>query len=264
MTGALDYQAAALFGFIFAEQIGLPLPAVPALLAAGALVGMGRLHWALAVGATLVASLVADFIWYELGRRRGAGVLSLLCRIALEPESCVRRTRNLFTRHGTKSLLVAKFVPGLNTVAPPLAGVVGVTPLRFGVYTAGGALLWAAVWGGLGYLMSDAIAAIGAHAAQLGTALGVVIGAGLIAYAAMKYVQRWRFLRRHRMARIEPEALKQAQDAGHPPAIVDLRSAFEVEGFPYTIPGAVRISPETLERDAGALVGVGDVVLYCT
>jgi membrane protein DedA with SNARE-associated domain len=264
VTLLLEYQVVALFGFIFAEQIGLPLPAVPALLAAGALVGMGRLSWALAVGATLAASLLADFIWYELGRRRGAGVLSLLCRIALEPASCVRRTRNLFTRYGAHSLLVAKFVPGLNTVAPPLAGVVGVSRLRFTVYTTGGALLWAVVWGGLGFLMSDAIAEIGTHAAQLGTALGVVIGAGLIVYAGVKYAQRWRFLRRHRMARIEPEALKQALEAGHAMTIVDLRSAFEVEGFPYTIPGAVRIAPETLERDAVTLVGAGAVVLYCT
>ena len=260
----VEYQAFALFGFIFAEQIGLPLPATPALLTAGALVGMGRLHWAVAVGATLTASLLADFIWYELGRRRGAGVLSLLCRIAFEPESCVRKTRNLFTRYGAHSLLVAKFVPGLNTVAPPLAGIVGVSRLRFAVYSVGGAALWAVVWGGLGYLMSDAIAEIGGYAAHLGTTLGVVIGFGLIFYAGVKYAQRWQFRRRHRMARIEPETLKQALDAGHAMTIVDLRSALEVEGFPYTIPGAVRIAPETLERDAVLLVGAGDVVLYCT
>ncbi|PYN98186.1 MAG: sulfurtransferase [Candidatus Rokuibacteriota bacterium] len=257
-------QAAALFGFIFAEQIGLPLPATPALLTAGALVGMGQLHWMLALGATLSASLLADFIWYELGRRRGAGVLSLLCRIAFEPESCVRKTRNLFTQYGANSLLVAKFVPGLNTVAPPLAGIVGVSRLRFGVYTAGGGLLWAGAWGGLGYLMSDMLAEIGAYAAHLGTTLGVLIGLGLIVYAGLKYAQRWRFLRRHRMARIEPETLKQAMEAGHAMTIVDLRSAIEVAGFPYTIPGAIRIAPEALERDAVVLIGAGDVVLYCT
>src|SRR5882724_11163338 len=107
-----------------AEQIGLPLPAMPALLAVGALAAHGRISIPLVLGAISAAALATDFAWYELGRRRGARVLARLCRLSLEPDSCLRRAENIFGRHGARSMLVAKFVPGLTTVLPPLAGYV--------------------------------------------------------------------------------------------------------------------------------------------
>src|SRR5213083_2881098 len=109
------------FGWVLAEQIGLPLPAVPFLLAGGALAGNGRLSLALVLAAAALASLVSDSIWYWIGRVGGGRVLRWLCRIFLEPDSCVRRTQDAFGRYGARSLLFAKFVPGFNTAAPPLA-----------------------------------------------------------------------------------------------------------------------------------------------
>ena len=119
------YKYAVLFGFVFAEQMGLPVPALPVLLASGALARTGQLHLGIALGLAVAASILSDVLWYELGRRRGIKVLNLLCRISLEPDSCVRRTEVLFSRHGAKSLVVAKFFPGYNTAAPPLAGIFG-------------------------------------------------------------------------------------------------------------------------------------------
>src|SRR5437867_1067963 len=120
----VQYGYVVVFGWVFAEQIGLPLPAVPVLLAAGAVAGNGRLSVALVLVLAAVASLVSDTIWYWIGRVRGGRVLGWLCRISLEPDSCVRRTQRLFSARGARSLLIAKFVPGFSTAAPPLAGIV--------------------------------------------------------------------------------------------------------------------------------------------
>jgi membrane protein DedA with SNARE-associated domain len=132
------HSEALIFFYVFADQLGIPLPAVPALLAMGALAAVGKINFGVAVLLSFVASLLADIIWYMLGRARGNDVLRLLCKISLEPDSCVRRTEDVFLRYGVRSLIVAKFVPGLSTVAPPLAGMVGVSVPRFVVYSAPG------------------------------------------------------------------------------------------------------------------------------
>ncbi len=121
----LGYGYLLLFVVVLAEQIGLPIPAAPVLLGVGALAGNGRMHLVIALAVAVAASLPPDLIWYELGRRRGSRVLGVLCRVSLEPDSCVRRTQNMFVRRGRRTLLVAKFLPGLSTIAPPLAGIVG-------------------------------------------------------------------------------------------------------------------------------------------
>src|SRR5436853_957572 len=142
------------FGWVLAEQIGLPLPAVPFLLAAGALAGDGRLSLALVLAAAGLASLVSDSVWYWIGRVGGGRVLRWLCRISLEPDSCVRRTEDAFGRYGSRSLLIAKFVPGLNTAAPPLAGIARMRFPRFALLTGLGGAIWAGVFIGLGWLFS--------------------------------------------------------------------------------------------------------------
>ena len=141
-----------LFIWVFAEQLGLPVPSIPALLAMGALAGRGEFSYALTLAVGVLAALSSDFIWFELGRHRGHTILSHLCRISLEPDSCVRRTENVFIRYGARSLLVSKFVPGLGTVAAPLAGMFGVRVSRFVLWDASGDLLWAGTFSGLGYL----------------------------------------------------------------------------------------------------------------
>lgn len=153
----MEYGYFVLYAFVLAEQVGLPIPAVPVLLAVGELAGAGRMSLALALVVALFASLVPDMVWYELGRRRGGRVLRLLCRISLEPDSCVRQTQRVFVKSGRFALLIAKFFPGLSTIAPPLAGIVGVRRQQFIMLDSGGALLWAGSWVGVGYLFSDAL-----------------------------------------------------------------------------------------------------------
>ena len=261
----LQYGYIVLFAVVLAEQIGLPIPAVPVLLGVGALIGAGRMSPALALVAALLASLPPDIVWYELGRRRGSRVLGFLCRISLEPDSCVRRTENLFMQRGRKALVIAKFVPGLSTVAPPLAGMVGIARWQFILLDIVGAIVWAGTWIGLGYVFADALELIASHADRLGNSLGVIVGAALVSYVGIKFIQRRRFLHSLRIARITPEELKRRLDAGDTElAIVDTRSALDVTAAPYAIPGALWIAAEEIERRHGEVPRDREIVLYCS
>lgn len=253
-----------LFVWVFAEQIGLPLPAVPLLLAAGALAGAGQMNFALALGLALVAALASDTIWYEIGRRRGASVLNFLCRISLEPDSCVRRTEGIFARHGARSLLVAKFIPGLNTAAPPLAGVFQMRLSRFLFFDVLGSLLWAGSFLLLGYAFSDQFERVAQRALDLGSWLLVLLVGGLAAYIGWKYIQRQRFLHSLRVARISPDELKQKIDGGEEVLIVDLRHSVDFEAEPAVIPGAVHLDMEDLDAAHDAIPRDRDIILYCT
>ena len=261
----VQYGYVVLFAFVLAEQIGLPIPAVPALLGVGALTGAGRMSLALAFAAVLAASLPPDLVWYELGRRRGGRVLGCLCKISLEPDSCVRRTEDLFTRSGRKALLIAKFFPGLSTVAPPLAGMVGVGRGKFIVLDSLGAIIWSGAWMGVGYVFSDALEPVAARAAHLGNYALLVAGAALASYIAFKFIQRQRFLRSLRIARITPDELKRRLDAGDGSLVViDTRSALEVDTAPYAIRGATWIAAEEIDQRHLEVPRDREIVLYCT
>jgi len=246
-----------------AEQIGLPLPAVPALLAVGALAAQGRISIPLVLGAISVAALATDLAWYELGRRRGARVLARLCQLSLEPDSCLRRAESIFARHGVRALLAAKFVPGLTTVMPPLAGVFAVARGRFVLYDLAGVLLWAGTWLALGYFFSDAIVLIAARASALGRMFGLVLATGLAGYILVKYGRRHLFLRKLWTARVSPEALKRRLDAGEDVTIIDLRTPFEVTATPFAIPGSRWLAADAIDEHAAELLRSRDVVLYC-
>src|SRR2546426_9792704 len=202
-----------LLGWVFAEQVGLPIPSMPLLLAAGALAGTGHLSFFASLFYVIFAAVTADSIWYQLGRRKGIRILQLLCKISLEPDSCVRRTEGVFSKQGARSLLLAKFLPGLSTVAPPLAGIFHMRPRRFLLFDAMGSLLWAGSFLGLGYLFSGEIERLAEHLAALGGwLLALVLGAFAI-YIAYKFFSRQRFLRELRIARITVDELKQKIDA---------------------------------------------------
>lgn len=260
----LRHGYAVLFVWVLAEQVGLPLPAVPILLTAGSLAGAGRLSLGDAIALAVVASLVADILWYEMGRRRGARVLTFLCRLSFEPDSCVRRTEEVFARHGAQSLLAAKFVAGLNTAAPPLAGIFRMRFSSFLFYDGLGALLWAASFVGLGWLFSDQLELLASQALRLGRWLLVLLLGSLASYLAIKYLHRRRFLRELRIARITPEELQQKLAAGEPIVVVDLRHSLDFEADPATIPGALHLDPENFSALHDTVPRDRDVVLYCT
>jgi membrane protein DedA with SNARE-associated domain len=253
-----------IFLYVLADQLGVPLPAVPALLVVGALAAVGKVNGVLAVVLGVLASLLADLVWYGLGRTQGPRVLRWLCAISLEPDSCVRRTEEVFLRYGVRSLIVAKFVPGLSTVAPPLAGVVGVGLPRFIAYSALAALLWVLTWGGLGYLAGDALERVAARSGRVGTLAAAIAAALVLGYVAIKWAQRRRLLRDLRIARISQESLKRELDAGAPPLIVDLRTELDASADPYVIPGALRIGPEALEARHAEIPRDRDVIVYCS
>ncbi len=255
---------AILFAAVFIEQIGIPLPAAPGLLAAGALAGAGKMNWLLALGAAASSSLLADLIWFYLGRNYGNRVLGFLCRISLEPDSCARRTQNLFVRHGMKGLVVAKFIPGLSTLAPPLAGSTGVTVPRFLFFDGLSSVLHGGCFILVGVLFSQQLEQVINALAGLGrSAFGVL--AGLVAlYIAYRYFQRHRLLRELRIARITVDELHQKQEAGENPVILDLRPHVELEQDPSLIRGALHMSMEEVERRQHEIPRDRDVILYCS
>ena len=252
---------ALLFGWVLLEQMGLPIPAAPLLVAAGALARAGKMNLTFAVALALIAVILADLFWYFLGRYRGGRILKLLCRISLEPDSCVRRTENLFIRHGVRSLLVAKFIPGLNTAAPSLAGVFRMPLGRFLIFDSLGGFLWVVTVTSLGLIFSDQLERI---ALRWGGWLVAALAGSLTAYVLWKFIQRRRFLRRLRIARITPKELMDKLTARENISIVDLRQPMDIEAFPQMIPGALRIAMEEIEERHGEIPRDRDVVLYCS
>ena len=250
-----------LFGWVLIEQLGLPIPAAPLLIAAGALARAGKMNLTFAVTLAFFAVILADLFWYSLGRYRGGRILKLLCRISLEPDSCVRRTENLFIRHGVRSLLVAKFIPGLNTAAPSLAGVFRMPVRRFLIFDSLGGFLWVVTVTSLGLILGDQLERI---ALRWGGWLVAVLAGSLTAYVLWKFIQRRRFLRRLRIARITPKELMDKLTAKENISIVDLRQPMDIEAFPQMIPGALRIAMEEIEERHGEIPRDRDVVLYCS
>src|SRR3954447_7401445 len=197
-----SYGLPLVIGVVLLEQLGLPIPAIPVLVVAGALAVDGSLSaWQIVLGA-VAASVLADSLWFALGRVQGNKILKTLCRISLSPDSCVRQTESVFERWGMPSLLVAKFIPGFSTVAPPMAGAVGARVPVFLLYDAGGALLWAGAGVVAGMVFHRAVDRVIAALASLGSGALVLLGAGLAVFVALKWWQRRRFYRMLRMARI--------------------------------------------------------------
>jgi len=258
------YGYLVVFGSVLAEQIGIPIPAIPFLLAAGGLAGSGKLSLLLLLVLSGVASLMADMVWYVVGRLGGAKVLGWLCRISLEPDSCVRRTEAIFGKHGPRSLMVAKFIPGFSTIAPPLAGIVRMPVGRFVFFSALGGLFWAGAFIALGWIFSYQLELVGAYAEQFGGLTLMAIGAALAAYIAWKFVSRQRFLRKIRIARISPEELKAKLDGGEAVLIVDVRDRIDFEAEPTIIPGALHLTIEDLDQRHREIPREREIVLYCT
>lgn len=253
-----------LFASVLAQQLGLPLPSTPFIIAAGALARSGQLSLPAVLLVAFSAAMLADSVWFEVGRLRGLRVLQFLCRVSLEPDYCVRRTENTFARHGAKTLVFAKFVPGVSAVTTPLAGANGLPLSRFMLFNGLGVLLWIGAFELLGYLFSDQLETVVAYAARFGGLLFAIIVGGLAAYVAWKYIQRQRFLRSLRVARVTPEELKAELDAGADLLIVDLRHALDHEVEPRTLPGALRLPAEEFEERAEEIPRGRTLILYCT
>lgn len=259
-----QYGYLIIFFGVLGEQLGVPLPAMLLLIVGGALSGLGELNLALVFFITVVAALIGDTVWFNIGRRRGFQVLGFLCRISLEPDSCVSGAKGIFLRNGARSLLIAKFVPGFSTFAPPLAGATGMPLARFLIFDALGSLIWVGTFAGLGYVFSERLEQLVNYATNFGWWFGAVVVGGLVAYIAWKFIARQKLLRGLRVARIAPEELKELLDAGDEVLIVDLRDALDFDSHPHLILNAVRIPPDELEARHEELPRDRDLILYCT
>jgi len=258
------HGATVLFAAVFIEQMGVPLPAMPWLVAAGALAGTGRMSGMVALSAATFGSLVADFIWYYLGRRYGNRVLRLLCRISLEPDSCVRRTQDVFTRYGMKGIVAAKFFPGLSTIAPPLAATSGISASRFFLFDSAGSLLYAGSFIVLGIVFSHQLEQVIEALGSLGGgALALLAGLAAL-YIGYKYFQRHRLLRELRTARITADELHQKLQAGEKPVILDLRPVSELEQDPSLIRGALHMTMDQIVEREQEIPRDRDIILYCS
>jgi membrane protein DedA with SNARE-associated domain/rhodanese-related sulfurtransferase len=249
-----------LFAAVFAEQIGLPLPAVPFLIAAGALVGTGQMALGMAVGSAVLAALAGDQVWFELGRRRGRRVLNWLCRISFEPTSCVSRTEEFFARHGVRSLVVAKFVPGLSTIAPPLAGIVGLSVPQYLLYNGLGTVLWVGSGIGLGYLFSDQLERALLVIAHVGPTVGLILLGGVAGYVIYKAFHRYPMERC--VHRLTAQQVTEKLEAGEDPMIIDLRPHSARQEQPG-IPGSFPLSIDEVVARHQDLPRDRDVILYC-
>ena len=257
-----QYGLVVVFANVLLAQLGVPVPAYPLLIVTGALCARSQFPLAQLLLTSLAASLLADLLWYAAGRRYGGRVLKTVCRVSISPDSCVRQTESIFSRWGLPSLAIAKFVPGFGMIATSIAGNLR-TPLpRFLFFDAIGAILWAGVAVGLGYVFHDAVGALLDRLMELGRLGMVVVLAGFLGFVLVRWVQRRVFLRQLRMARISVDVLRAMREAGERPAILDVRSATSRERDGH-IPGSIHWPMEAGREDRLEVDRDGDVVVYC-
>jgi len=249
---------------VLLNQIGLPVPAVPTLVLAGAIAASGQQPVGTVFLAAVGACLLADSGWYWVGQKYGIRVLKTLCRISLEPDSCVNETQSQFDRWGVNSLVIAKFVPGWATIAPPLAGAMRIGWLRFISLSTLAAMLWVGAGLLAGMLFKTQIALLLIHLDRIGSVafLGALVL--LAAYVSFKWWERSRFYKMLRMARISVAELHALIEGGAEPLIIDVRSPTARALEPHWIPGALHISLPDVDVHLKDLPRDRDIILYCT
>ena len=251
-------------GNVLLDQIGLPVPAIPTLIVAGAIAADGQMPLSALFAWSVIACLVADCGWYLVGQKYGIRVLKTLCKISLEPDSCVSQTQIRFERWGINSLVIAKFISGLAIIASPMAGAMRIGWLRFVFLSTCGAILW--VGSGLvaGMLFKEQIARLLEHLSEIGGLAGAGVVILLAAYIAFKWWERSRFYKLLRMARISVADLYELIQEGASPVIIDVRSITARALEPRWIPGALHVPLQDVARRLKELPRDRDIILYCT
>ncbi len=265
----VHYAYAILFGWVLVEQMGVPIPSIPLLLTAGTLSATHQVQSSLALGSVVAACLLADSIWYMLGRRFGGQVLRLLCRLSLEASTCVAKTEGYFHRRGPVTLLFAKFIPGLSTLAAPIAGQTGMPYARFVLWDLAGSIVWAEAYLLAGRFFGDFVKRSERLIHLLSHFAFGIFALLVLGFLCWRVWKNRKFLLEMRELRMEPDELATLiQDAelqgNTPPFVVDLRHPMDILTDPRVIPGAVRIAPSEIVTQSDELPRDRDVVLYCT
>jgi membrane protein DedA with SNARE-associated domain/rhodanese-related sulfurtransferase len=258
------YGLALVFLNVLIEQVGLPVPAVPILVLAGALSADGQFNAHAVLGVALIACTIGDTLWYAAGRAYGTRVMKLLCRISLSPDSCVRQTEAQFERWGRLALVLGKFVPGLSTIAPPMAGVMRLGLPSFLALNSIGVLIWAGAAVGAGMLFHAQVGYLIHRLEDLGMVAALLAGALLAAYIALKWWERRRFYETLRVARITVDELRQLLHIGKETMVFDVRSPAARGRDPRFIPGALAIDIADLDERLGELAADREIVFYCS
>ena len=252
------------FLWVLGEQLGIPVPSAPLLLTAGTLTATHKLRLEAVLAAALAASLIADSVWYLFGKRYGATVVKLVCKLSMESSACVRKTELYFTKRGPAALLVAKFIPGLGSVAAPIAGQIRMGYGKFVLFDAGGILLWTVSVTLGGRFFGDILKRNPQALSWAGHFVGVIFVILVLGFVGYRMLQRRAFLKSVRMARVEPGELKTMLDRGEPVFIVDLRHPLDYLPDPRTLPGALSLTPNKLVEESEKIPRDQEVVLFCT
>jgi membrane protein DedA with SNARE-associated domain len=260
----LAYGYVLLFAWVLIEQLGVPLPATPVLLAGGALTVDGHLSFALAFFAGVSGCMIADSTWFFIGRRYGHFVLRILCKLSLEPTTCVRRTQDSFSRRGGVAIMFAKFVPGLASLTSPVAGQNGMAYPVFLFFDALGSTIWVGTLLVVGRLFGDVLQRDPSLMNWAGRFSGALLVIGIIGFFVGRLIRRNMVLKMLAGSRLEPEELKRQLEAGERVYIVDLRHPLELMTDPFTLPGAQHFAPDALAQRHSEIPRDRDVVLYCT
>src|SRR5271168_615194 len=265
----IHYAYLLIFLWVLVEQIGIPIPSIPVLLTAGTLSATHRVNLLYVTLAMLTACLISDSLWYHLGRRYGNSVLKLLCRLSFEASTCVSKTEGYFNRRGSVTLLFAKFVPGLSTVAAPIAGQTGMSYPRFLAWDLGGSLIWGETFILAGYFFGDLAKKSAPFFAWLGHFAIFIFAAMVLGFVAHRVWKQRKFLQQVREMRLEPAELKEMLDSAEkngttPPFIVDLRHPLDYLPDPRVLPGALRVGPNEIKQHSEIIPRDRDVILYCT
>jgi membrane protein DedA with SNARE-associated domain len=260
----LTYGYLLLFAWILIEQFGIPLPATPVLLAAGALTADHEISFTAALLTGIASCLIADSTWFFVGKRYGHLVLRLLCKLSLEPTICVRRTQRSFGKRGRITLLFAKFVPGLASLSSPVAGQNGMPYGEFVLFDLLGCTIWISTLLAAGRVFGDALKRDPTLLNWVGRFSGALLLLGILGFFAGRLYRRRLVLRQLVASRLEPEELKRQLDSGEPVYIIDLRHPLELLPDPFTLPGALHFSPEDLAARISEIPRDRDIILYCT
>jgi len=258
-----EYGVLIVFGVVLVEQIGLPIPAFPILIVAGAFAVDGGVSWPAALAVSLLACLISDYFWFRTGRHFGKRILRLLCQISLSPDYCVSQTEDNFKRWGPKALVVAKFIPGFNTIAPPLAGAMGTSNATFLLFSVAGGLLWSATGLALGAVFHTQIDQVLDILNTMGSTALMVLGGLLLLFIAYKYVERKRFRKTVDIERLSIEELRELLTQGHQPVLVDARSV-TAQMLDPAVPGALTYSGGPPIPELAALAKDHPIIVYCS
>lgn len=255
------------FASVLAGSLGVPIPTFAAVIFVGSL--LATRHGSVEAGGVIYAAamggaILGDTAWFLAGRRYGTSVLGLICRLSLSRDSCVRRTADVFARRGVKILLFARFIPGLSVISAPLAGISGVSLLRFIAYAETGAALWIGTGLALGLFFADQVGAVLLGLERFGLSLGGLGVLLILGYLGFSWYRRHSLLRRLRMARITPQGLAEIKAAGAAPVIIDARSGFDRDADPFMLPGALLLQDKQPGQAVAGVPILRPVIVYCS